>query len=185
MTVTTLTTEVFQANYKAAEARAVKTSNGFGVTKVDRIALTHQRLALGLSYKEAGQLVADDEQSLGKHTIRFREWEIQMQRGRVLVGAAATGESVGKALAAEQPFDGRIKSRTDVQPAFNRACVQLVRIGITDPSEIQTYVNQGLSFARSEQKTDLKAERLVKELQIGDLTREQVIAVLEKVKKSF
>lgn len=176
----------FKANYMAAQSRAIKCANGIGVSVEDRLTLNSQRLALGLSLGEAARLIngTGSGNDYIKHYSRFQYWEDQVKRGVIRRGAPATGEYVGAAQETT-PFDGRIKSRADVQPAFNRAALQLVKVGITSPEQAQAYLNSAFDYVRVEQKCDRYADRIVSELQMGTLDKDQILKVLDKVKAKF
>lgn len=173
-------------NYKASEKRAVVCATGLAFSVEDRIALTLQRRALGMSCSEAAWTVATHGAEAAKAVSRFNFWEEQMQRGEIRTAPPATGEHIGKGRDKENtPFEGRIKTINDVQPAFNRAARQLIKVGITSPEQALKYVSAAFATARVEQKIDLKADRIVKELQMGDLTKAEVLITLERVKQSF
>lgn len=183
--------------YKAAEKRAtpcVGGRNGAGGVAFqveDRIALVAAMQALGLNPNTAADAIVDGNYKIQGHSrvrSQFVVFERQVAEEVIRTGAVATGEFAGKSAQPQQDsldFDGRIKSKQDVQPAFNRAAVQLIRIGITNPVEAVSFLTAGFEFAKSEQKVHMKTERLVQELQLGDLSRDQVMAVLDKVKAKF
>jgi ribosomal protein S16 len=189
MTNTTITVKQFMANYEAAEARAVTCAKGKAFSVEDRLSLNAQRKALGFDYTQASALF-EGIAGQGKHYNRFNQWDAQIKAGRIAVAPAITGEHVGKVVKVtkqfdDATFDGRIKSILDVQPAFNRAARQLIKVGITNPQEAFKYINTAFETAKVEQKIDLKAERIVKELQMGGMTKDQVMATLARVKQSF
>lgn len=186
------------ALYKSAEARAtdcVGGRNGRGgkaFQPEDRVALVGAITALGMTPQEAADTIIGGNYATKGHS-RIRQQLITFNRqvasDQIRTGHAQTGEHVGKLPSQPKQetmdFDGRIKSKRDVQPAFNRAAVQLIRIGITNPIEAVSFLTAGFEFAKGEQKVHQKTERLVQELQIGDLSRDQVMAVLDKVKAKF
>lgn len=189
---TKLTVAQFKANYAEAEKRAITCAQGKAFSVSDRIALNAQRKQLNLDYAQASSLFSDVS-GKGIHYCRFAQWDGQIKAGHIGVAPAATGEHVGKGTGTvtitkqfdDSTFDGRIKSLSDVQPAFNRAARQLIKVGITNPQEAIKFINMAFETAKVEQKIDLKAERIVRELQLGDLTKEQVLATLDRVKQSF
>lgn len=176
----------FIANYKAAEARAVRCPQGLAIAEQDRIALTAQRKALGLDYGMAASLLSMDTSTQSKHYNRFMQWDQQIKRGQIRVAPEATGQHIGagagKSVVVLGTFDGRIKTRDDIQPAFNKAAVQLVKLGITNPHEAAAYLANGFQYAKEEQKIETKADRLLGELRMGDLTKPQALAVLDRIK---
>lgn len=187
---TKITKAQFVTNFKAAEARAVPSSAGVAFTVEDRLILNSQRIQLGLSTYQASKLVGGDYNTTQRNEQRFRVFDYQVANGVIRMQAAPTGEHVGKVRITskgidDHAFDGRIKSTADIQPAFNRAARQLIKVGVTSSAEAFKYINTAFETARIEQKIDLKAERIVKELQMGDLTKDQVMATLERVKQSF
>lgn len=188
-----ITIKQFIANYKEAEGRATVCARGKAFSVSDRIALNAQRKQLNLDCNQASALFGGTA-GQGKHYNRFLQWEAQIKNGHIGVAPAATGAHVGKVIGGkivinkpeqEQMFDGRIKSLDDVQPAFNRAARQLIKVGVTDPAQVVKYIHNAFEVAKVEQKIDLKAERIVNELRIGDLTKEQIIATLDRVKTQF
>lgn len=184
MSTTKITKAQFVKNYKEAEKRATPSATGVSFDITDRIALNEQRKQLGMDYSMAANLVGDNKS--GKSYNRFALWERQVETGQIRTAHPATGEYVGsKQTTALQAFDGRIKSRADVQPAFNRAAVQLIKLGITNPRDAEAYLEAGFEYARVEQKIHLKTERIVSELRIGDLSRDQAVRVLDQVKASL
>lgn len=184
-----ITKAQLKANYEAAEKRATVSATGVAFSLEDRVALNSQRIALKLDTSQAGRLVAGENGTRNdyqRHYARFNFWAEQVETGVIRIAPAATGEYVGADKATQEfSFDGRIKTVADVQPAFNRAARQLIKIGITSPEQAFKYVANAFETAKVEQKIDLKAERIVKELQMGDLTKDQVLATLERVKKNF
>lgn len=183
----------FENAYKQAEARALpvvggrRGKGGKAFLPQDRVMLT---LMMNKSNKTPAQLGYSLGEKLGNHHVhiqRLQTFQRQVESGNIRIGYQRTGEHVGKVAARtdESSFDGRIKSLSDVQPAFNRAARQLIKVGITSPEAALKYVSAGFETARSDQKIDSKAERIVAELQIGDLTREQVLETLQRVKQKF
>lgn len=184
--------------YKAAEKRATPCvggrhgAGGVAFQVEDRIALVAAMKALGLNPNTVADTIVSGNYKIQGHSrvrSQFVIFERQVEQDQIRTGSVATGEFAGKAAEAPKQdtldFDGRIKSKHDVQPAFNRAAVQLIRIGITNPVEAVSFLTAGFEFAKSEQKIHQKTERLVQELQIGELSRDQVMAVLDKVKAKF
>lgn len=165
----------FKANYKAAEARATAASNGIAFTAQDRITLTNQRKQMGMSISEAALLVAPSTVDYHKHYGRFNLWEVQIRQGMIRVAPEPTGESVGQVrqVAANTVFDGRIKTKADIQPAFNKAALQLVKLGITTPHDAAAYLANGFVYAKSEQKIDIQANRFVTDLRTSELTKDE------------
>ena len=188
MTVTTKAQLI--TNFKAAEKRAKISSCGIAFLVEDRMVLNAQRQKLNLTTYQAARLVSGDDMALtAKNEQRFRVWDQQVSIGVIRMQPAPTGEHVGKVHVTKQfddvTFDGRIKSLSDVQPAFNRAARQLIKVGVTNPHEAFKYMSTAFEVVKVEQKIDLKAERIVKELQMGDVTKDQVLATLDRVKQSF
>jgi hypothetical protein len=181
----------FKANYKAAQQRALAASNGLSFLEQDRVALDAQRRALGLDANGAAKLIAQAGNRNEWNTIygRFAVWKRQVDSGEIRV-CLSTGEHIGKTggyvrattTPVVAPFDGRIKTKADIQPAFNKAAVQLVKLGITNPHEAASYLANGFQHALTEQKIEIKADRLLGELRLGDLTKPQAIAVLDRIK---
>lgn len=181
-----ITRSQFIANYKAAEARALTTCVGAGFAKSDRLLLNAQRKELRLSYGEAAVLVGGGSQ--GKVVSRFKLWDAQISRGDIRVAPLPTGVFVGVSSGVGEgitPFDGRIKTTADIQPAFNKAAVQLVKLGITNSHDAAAYLANGFQHALTEQKIDIKADRLLGELRMGDLTKPQALAVLDRIKAAL
>jgi hypothetical protein len=181
-----------KAAYITAEKRATPSANGVAFSVEDRVALNSLRVALRLDCSQAGELIAGgrtDRVEYQRHYARFNFWKEQVETGVIRIAPPATGEYVGRVHVTKQfddnTFDGRIKSITDVQPAFNRAARQLIKVGVTNPHEAFKYMSTAFEVVKVEQKIDLKAERIVKELQMGDLTKDQVLATLDRVKQSF
>lgn len=186
------TTKLVQM-YKEAEARSIPCAGGRtgaggrAFLKADRAALVSEMWNLNMTVSQAGYVL---QKELGGtsdniHAQRLRTFETQVNKGVLRLGNKMTGEHVGVLKSTEIAFDGRIKSQADIQPAFNRAARQLIKVGITSPDQAVKYINTAFETARVEQKIDIKAERIAKELQIGDLTKEQVMATLDRVKKFF
>lgn len=69
--------------------------------------------------------------------------------------------------------------------AEKRAVRQLVKLGITNTAGATKFIDNAYETLYSEQKIDVKAERIVNELRMGDLTKDQVLATLDRVKKFF
>ena len=179
-------------NFKAAEKRAKVSSCGITFLVEDRMILNAQRQKLNLTTYQAARLVSgDDKVVTAKNEQRFRMWDHQVSIGIIRMQPAPTGEHVGKVKVHvtkqfdDATFDGRIKSISDVQPAFNRAARQLIKVGITNPQDAFKFMTVGFDTAKIEQKIDIKTDRIVKELQMGDLTKEQVMVLLERVKQNF
>lgn len=191
----TNTTNQFIEIYKQAEARAVDCVGGRGgeggkaFLREDRAMLVSEMWKINKTPTQLGYAIQKELGSPGKHTQRLRIYEAQVNSGAIRLGSKPTGEHVGKGSVTiqtkESLFDGRIKTIADVQPAFNRAARQLIKVGITNPAEAFKYVSMAFETAKVEQKIDNKAERIVKELQLGDLTKDQVLLTLERVKQSF
>lgn len=180
-----ITRTQFIKNYKAAEQRAQPCAQGLAFTIEDRISLHAQRRQLNLTSSQAAWAVAANGQDASKAVSRFNLWEDQIVRGEIRMAPLPTGEHVGKETVTCVPFDGRIKTKADIQPAFNKAAVQLVRLGITNTREAEAYLANGFQHALTEQKIDIKAERLLTELRMGDMTKPQILATLERVKASL
>ncbi len=189
MTTTKIITKAqFVANYHEAEKRAATCAKGKAFTVEDRLTLNAQRKQLNLDYAQASALF-DGVAGQGKHYNRFQQWDAQIRSGLIRTAPSATGEHVGTPRSTvkvnHEFFDGRIKSHADIQPAFNRAARQLIKVGITNPQEAFKYVSNAFEMVKVEQKIDTKAERILNELRMGDLTKEQVLMTLEKVKQQF
>ncbi|QNR53933.1 hypothetical protein phiK7A1_145 [Pseudomonas phage phiK7A1] len=176
----------FIANYKAAEKRALPAANGVSFLEQDRITLDAQRRSMGLDTGQTAQLF-DKPGTLtyAKAHGRLSLWKRQVDTGEIRL-CVATGEHVGKTHSAARvqvvPFDGRIKTTADIQPAFNKAAVQLIKLGYTNPQEAAAFLVNGFQYAKDEQKIDTKADRLLGELRMGDLTKPQALAVLDRIK---
>lgn len=183
----------FENAYKQAEARALPVvggrdgKGGKAFLPQDRVMLTLMMSKANKTPTQLGHILGDKLGNPSLHVQRLRMFQRQVESGEIRLGYQRTGEHVGKVVAKTEDtsFDGRIKSLSDVQPAFNRAARQLIRVGITTPEAALKYVSVAFETAKVEQKIDMKTERIVKELQIGDMTREQVFETLQRVKKSF
>jgi len=183
----------FVEMYKQAEERSVVCvggrfgSGGKAFLQADRASLIGEMWQLGLTVNQAGYILQKElgGSSQGIHTARLRVFENQVNKGVLRLGSKPTGEHVGKADDSEVTFDGRIKTLNDVQPAFNRAARQLIKVGITNPQDAIKYVTNAFETARVEQKIDLVAERLHREIQTQGLSREVAVAVLERTKKFY
>ena len=181
--------------YKQAEARAVPCvggrsgSGGKAFLKADRAALVSRMWELNMTANQAGYVLQKEigGTSEGLHTARLRVFENQVNKGVIRMGAKPTGEHIGvlKVNHQDVPFDGRIKSQADIQPAFNRAARQLIKVGITSPDQAIKYINSAFATARVEQKIDLKAERIINELRVGGMTKAEVLLTLDRVKSQF
>lgn len=190
MTITTQTQ--FVEFYKQAEARAVecvagasKTGRGKAFLKEDRAALVGAMWSLKQTPNQLGWEVQKVLGGGARHIQRLSVFESQVNKGVIRLGAKPTGEHVGKEAFEDTTFDGRIKNIADVQPAFNRAARQLIKVGITSPEAAFKYVSVAFETAKVEQKIDTKAERIVRELRMGDLTKDQILATLDRVKTQF
>lgn len=181
----------FTKMYVEAEARATDCvggasgQGGKAFTKADRAALVS---LLWNSRMTASQMAYAMSKTIGnfpRHNGRLKTFETQVNRGVLRLGGKMTGEGHGKPEQAQETFNGRIRSVVDVQPAFNRAARQLIQVGITDAASASKYLHAAFETVKIEQKIDRKAERLVAELQIGDLTKDQILLTLDRVKKSF
>jgi hypothetical protein len=182
--------------YAVAEKRAVPCVGGTGQTQAvtfleaDRFEIARMMWTLHRTPCQLAGILAQGNNTLyQRHLYRLSRFVKQWEgKESFRLAYAPTGENVGVVKyksTQDESFDGRIKSRNDVQPAFNRAAVQLIRIGITDPKQAVSFLENAYQFARSEQKVDSKVDRIVNELQIGDLTREQVLSVLDRAKTKF
>lgn len=177
------------ALYIESEKRALPCALGKAFLADDRLAIVNAMRDLKVTKAELAKMVHQnlihakvEDTTYAVHYGRLNIFERQVTMGHIVLGKPATGEHMG----VETPvFDGRIKTRDDVQPAFNRAAKALIRIGITSPADAEAYLVKGFEFVKQEQKIDLKADRIVQELQLGDLTREQVLATLDRVKAKF
>jgi hypothetical protein len=189
------TTKLVQM-YKEAEERSIPCAGGRTGTggraflKADRAALVSEIWNQNLTVSQAGYAIYKElgGSSDNLHTQRLRLFEIQVNKGVLRLGKAITGEHVG-VVKVKNPqdiaFDGRIKSQADIQPAFNRAARQLIKVGVTTPDQAVKYINSAFATARLEQKIDIKAERIVNELRIGDMTKAEVLMTLDRVKSQF
>lgn len=190
-----ITTNQFVTIYKQAEKRAVACvggplgKGGKAFLKEDRAILVSKMWEMGQTPSQLGYAIGKELGQYPTHISRLKLFEAQVDKGVIRLGAAPTGEHVGKVTVTSQfddgSFDGRIKTLADVQPAFNRAARQLIKVGITNPEQALKYVSAAFATARVEQKIDLKADRIVRELQMGDLTKAEVLITLERVKQSF
>lgn len=183
----------FETAYKQAEARALPVVGGRD-GKGGKAFLPEDRAMLALMMHKLNQTPTQLGYRLGErignapvHIQRLKTFQRQVEQGNIRLGYERTGEHVGKVVAQVEDgtFDGRIKKLSDVQPAFNRAARQLIKVGITTPEAALKYVSAAFETAKADQKIDSKAERIVAELQIGDLTREQVLETLQRVKQKF
>lgn len=187
------TTTKFVEMYKQAEARSVPCvggrfgSGGKAFLQADRASLVGEMWKLQLTANQAGYIIQKEigGSSLGIHTARLRVFENQVNKGVLRLGSKPTGEHVGKADDSEVTFDGRIKNLSDVQPAFNRAARQLIKVGITNPQDAIKYVTNAFETARIEQKIDQVAERVHREFQTQGLSKDVAVAVLERAKKFY
>lgn len=180
------------ALYIDAEKRSLPCALGQAFLAEDRLAIVNGMRALKVGKAELARMIdhklgniKDEFRGYMRHYARLSIFEQQVAHGKIILGHAATGESIGSQEISTGPFDGRIRSQADIQPAFNRAAKALLKVGITTPQDAAKYLVNGFEYVRQEQKIDLKAQRIVQELQLGDLTREQVLATLDKVKASF
>lgn len=181
--------------YKQAEERSVPCvggrsgSGGKAFLKADRAALVSEMWKLNMTVCQAGYVLQKElgGSSEGIHAARLRVFEKQVNKGVLRLGAKATGEHVGVMKINQQdiPFDGRIKSQADIQPAFNRAARQLIKVGITCPEQAVKYIKSAFATARVEQKIDMKADRILNELRIGDLSKAEVLVALDRVKSQL
>jgi len=191
-------TKQFLSLYKQAEERAVECGAGFAgnggkaFLKEDRAALVAKMWEMKQTPNQLGYAIGKLIGNTARHVTRLRSYQEQVEKGVIRLAPAATGEHVGQdrtpvkvVKPSEDAFDGRIKNVNDVQPAFNRAARQLIKVGITSPEQAFKYVTAAFATARVEQKIDLKAERIVKELQLGDLSKTEVMLTLERVKQLF
>lgn len=189
--MTSITKSQLKSTYAAAEKRAVPCSNGVAFSVEDRVSLNALRVAMNLDCSQIAEFIAggrNDRVEYQRHYARFSFWKEQVDMGVIRIAPAATGEHVGKQKAPVTTtnfFDGRIKDISDVQPAFNRAARQLIKVGITSPEAAFKYVSMAFETAKVEQKIDIKAERIIKELRMGDLTKDQIMATLDRVKTQF
>lgn len=87
-------------------------------------------------------------------------------------------EKDGKELIGVIHAVGNTLAGVEVGVAYLALAIE--KLTIATPARIA-----GFEFAKSEQKVHMKTERLVQELQLGDLSRDQVMAVLDKVKAKF
>lgn len=167
----------FIANYKAAEKRALPAANGVSFLEQDRITLDAQRRSMGLDTGQTAQLF-DKPGTLtyAKAHGRLSLWKRQVDTGEIRL-CVATGEHVGKTHSAARvqvvPFDGRIKTTADIQPAFNKAAVQLIKLGYTNPQEAAAFLVNGFQYAKDEQKIDIQASRFVADLRTVGMNKEQ------------
>ena len=178
------------AMYKEAEARSTPCVGGRGgeggrsFTKADRAALIGEMWSLGLSAAQAGYAIQKEIGGTSDkiHAQRLKMFENQINKGVIRLANAPTGEHVGKYNKdkSEDTFEGRIRSKADIQPAFNRAARQLIKIGVTDPSEVVRYVNAAFSTAKLEQKIDKKADFILNELRM-DMDNQTAKLVLQRV----
>lgn len=186
----------FVQMYKEAEDRSIPCAGGRSgaggkaFLKADRAALVSEMWSLQLTPSQAGYALQKElgGSSDSLHSARLRIFENQVNKGALRLGNKMTGEHVGvvaKGAPTDVAFDGRIKVLDDIQPAFNRAARQLIKLGVTDPSQAVRYINSAFATARLEQKIDSKADRIVKELRIGDLTKAEVLMTLDRVKSQF
>lgn len=190
-----MNTTQFTTTYKQADARATecvgghKGQGGKAFLKEDRALLVSMMWELGQTPNQLGYALGKEIGNAARHITRLRSFQEQVERGVIRLGNKPTGEHVGKVTVTKQfddsSFDGRIKTILDVQPAFNRAARQLIKVGITNSQDALKYMANAFETVKVEQKIDLKAERIVKELQLGDLTKAQVFATLDRVKQSF
>ena len=180
------------ALYKAAEKRADRCASGYAgagglaFKLEDREALVSAMSQTNMNPRSAAILICSSHTDPKFSATLGRLQTFHRQVTQTALRAMPAIDD-GRVLVKQevQPFDGRIKSKRDVQPAFNRAAVQLIRVGITSPSDALRFLTAGFEFAKVEQKLEQKTERLVQELQLGDLSREQVLTVLDKVKAKF
>jgi hypothetical protein len=184
--------------YQDAEKRAKDCSGGprgeggKSFQPEDRLVLIRGMLAGNIDRATLARAVAKGETTSQEYYVayaRLTTFTNQARSGRFRqAGDLVRTTELIPALVTpieEQPFDGRIKTRADIQPAFNRAAQQLARLGITNVADAQAYLANGFEFIRVQQKIDQSAERVLRELQIGQLSKDQVIAVLEQVKAKF
>lgn len=169
----------FIANYKAAEKRALPASNGLSFLEHDRVTLDAQRRSLGLDSNGAAKLIVGITGRGAWATAygRFAIWKRQVNSGEIRL-CVATGEHIGKTGGMPRAtqvvaFDGRIKTKADIQPAFNKAAVQLVKLGITSPEQAVAYLANGFAHAKVEQKIDIQADRFVADLRTVGMTKDQ------------
>lgn len=164
----------FVTAYREAEKRATPAAQGLAFTVEDRIYLTGLRRSMALTVHAAADAVTPNYSEISKHMQRFAFWEEQIKAGEIRTAPAATGEHTGTGVGKpSHTFDGRIRNTSDIQPAFNKAAVQLVKLGITSPEQAMSYVTNGFAHARSEQKIDIQADRFVADLRTVGMNREQ------------
>lgn len=168
----------FIATYKAAAQRALPAAKGMSFLERDRVVLDAQRRALGMDVAMASRLLdSTGKQEYAKAYARFSIWERQLDTGEIRL-CVATGEHVGKKGVATPvqsvlSFDGRIKTKADIQPAFNKAALQLVKLGITNTRDAEAYLANGFEYARVEQKIDIQADRFVADLRTVGMNKDQ------------
>lgn len=170
-----------QAQTRAGVCSAAKGTNGKGLAfqKEDRAALVKEMATSG---KTPSQLATVLEKELGgtagMHFQRLTTFKRQVDADKLRMAGAPTDKPV-VTVVKSQPI------RKEVQVLFDQATIQLVRSGVTDEQAAQSYLSRAFINARTAQKIESKAERIVDELRMGDLDKGQVMEVLSRVQARF
>jgi hypothetical protein len=170
-----VTQQEFVNTYKQAEQRATTCAQGKAFTVEDRLLLTAQRNALQLSSSKAAWTVAANHQDAGVAYSRFGFWESQINSGEIRTAPPATGQSASK------PTGSLKVTRADAQAVMTQVVGDILKAGMTT-EESYILFNKAFDYHKNEQKIYLKTNRIVEELQIGDLTKPQMIEALDRAK---
>jgi hypothetical protein len=169
--------------YNQAETRANISKVGKSFQRDDRVQIVAAMMNLNLTPHKLGNLIAKQSPYPAHNWIHMQRLAVFQKQ--VTKSGIQLGYNGGTVKEVEEPFDGRIKTLKDVQPAFTRAARQLVRVGITTPQAALTYITKGFEEVKSEMKVERKVDRLVHELQNGELSRDEVIRALDLAKRKF
>ena len=180
-------TAQFVTLYFQAEARANPAPNGVTFRAEDRKALDQMRIELQLGVEDAARLVMAgklfNSQEYSKHWNRFNTFARQGKKGKFNVAPSPTG----RIIRSEPELQNlpKVNNRADLQPAFNELTGRLIKLGITNVDSAVSYLHNGFEHHRTEQKLGTRANRITEELNLGDLTKEQQLAVLDRVKAAI
>lgn len=187
-----ITKAQFVTNYLQAEKRAKPSNRGVSFLVKDRAELNEQRKQLGLCSARAAELVMSGSPfsrlDYSKHWNRFNMFEAQAKRGQFIMAPSPTGRIVQsqpeiQSLPGVSPV--KVKARAELQTDFNELTGRLIKMGITTVDGASSYLHNGFEFHRSEQKVGTRVTRIIDELRMGDLSKDQQLAVLDRAKAAL
>lgn len=180
--------------YEEATLRATNTKTGLRFTTEDRKALVAKLEELrGFNFKDVAHAIAKREWDgsgvynnvYGRHVGRLHYFLGQYGTLRALPEPEPEALPVIEEALPEEFVPMSTPVSAMVQKMVDELIETAVKYGVTSTHALLPYINRSIEKRKATQKVEQTTERLLEELRLTGLTREQMLAVLAAVPASL